>query len=79
MNAIELPIAECEISVSCGRDGTWLHFRASTGKSAAINVDALVKDGNYGIIKRAITDWCADRQSDAKKIAEDNGQFGVGA
>ena len=72
----EIPLDDCNLSISCGRDGTWLHFDAASGKSAAINVD-LMDHGH--IIGAALRDWCADRQKQAEQIRADNGQFGVGA
>lgn len=74
--ATEIPMDDSNLSISCGRDGTWLHFEASSGKSASINVDLLAKGG---IIGEAITGWCADRQKQAEQVRADNGQFGVGA
>lgn len=72
----EIPMDESNLSISCGRDGTWLHFEASNGKSASINVDLLAKGG---IVGSALSGWCDDRQAQAAQIRADNGQFGVGA
>lgn len=74
--ATEIPMDDCNLSINCGRDGTWLIFSASSGKSAAINVDLIDKGG---IVGTTLNDWCADRQKQAEQIRADNGQFGVGA
>jgi len=72
----EIPLSDSGLSITCGRDGTWLHFNATNDKSAAINVDLMDKGG---IIGAALRGWCADRQKQAEQIRSDNGQFGVGA
>jgi hypothetical protein len=73
-----LEIQDCNIRVSCGRDGTWLHFEASNAPSVAINIENLAERHNGGVIKNGLLGWCEDRQRDAQKVNEDNGQFGVG-
>jgi hypothetical protein len=75
-NATELPIADCGLSVLVGRDGTWLHFETSAGKSAAICIELMDRGG---LIGAALKTWCAERQQQAGQIRTDNGQFEVGA
>lgn len=74
-----LQIEDCNIWVSCGRDGTWLHFEAVNAPSVAINVENLGETHSGSIIKSGLRGWCADRQKEAEQIRADNGQFGVGA
>lgn len=75
-NATDIPLEDANISITCGRDGTWLHFHASNGKSASLNIDLM----NHGhVIGAALHGWCEDRQKQAGQIRADNGQFGVGA
>lgn len=76
--ATDIPLDDCGLNVNCGRDGTWLHFDAASGKSASINVEILA-DRQGNIIGNALSDWCGDRQKQAEQIRADNGQFGVGA
>lgn len=76
--AIEIPLGDCGLSITSGRDGCWLHFSTLDGKHTSINVEDMVN--NYrGIIGRSLLYWCAERHTQAAKIREDNGQFGVGA
>ena len=63
--ATQIPMDDSGLMINCGHDGTWLHFKASTGKSASLNVDLLDKNG---IIGTALRDWCADRQKQAEQI-----------
>lgn len=77
--AISIPIDESCIAISCGRDGTWIHFTASNGKSASINADLLYRGHTVGIIRSAIESWCEDMQKRADEIRADNSQFGVGS
>lgn len=72
--ATEIPMDDCGLVINCGRDGTWLHFTASSGKHSSINVDLMNRGG---IIGNALRDWCADRQKQAEKIREDTVQSGV--
>jgi hypothetical protein len=74
--ATEIPMDDCNLTIRCGRDGTWINFEATTGKQACINIDHMDKGG---VIGAALRDWCADRQAQAEKIRADNGQFGAGA
>lgn len=76
--AIDIPMDDCNFWINCGRDGTWLHFDASTGKSASINAEILAERQGT-IIGNALADWCNDRQKQAQQIRVDNGQSGVGA
>jgi hypothetical protein len=64
--AIEIPMDNCGLSINCGRDGTWLHFTASNGHHASINVDLM--DNGSSITKSALRGWCADRQEQAKNL-----------
>lgn len=75
--ATNIPMDDCALTINCGRDGTWLHFSASNGKFASLNVDNI--DNGAGIISAALRSWCEDRQKQAAQIRADNGQFGVGA
>ena len=76
--ATEIPMTDCDLTIGCGRDGTWLHFTSSTGRSASLNIEALA-ERNGSIIGWALRDWCNARQEQADQIRRDNGQFGVGA
>mgnify|MGYP001577227286 FL=1 len=64
--ATAIPIAVCGLSVACGRDGTWLHFTSSVGKSASLNVENMARGD--GIIAAALRAWCADRQRQAEQM-----------
>lgn len=78
-HSTNLQIEDCNIWISCGRDGTWLHFEPTNALSVAINIENLAENHNGSIIKRGLRGWCDDRQKDAEQIRADNGQFGVGA
>ena len=77
--ATDIPLPECELRVTCGRDGVWLHLLASSGKAAALHFNSISAAGGTGVIAAAIRDWCTDRQKQTEQIRADNGQFGVGA
>ena len=47
--------------VRAHRDGTWLEFKAASGKSASLRMET-VAEGRGGIIGAAIQEWCQDRQ-----------------
>ncbi len=51
---------DCAVTVSVGRDGTWLNFSASNGKFASIRVESLAEKSG-GIIGNALLCWCRDR------------------
>lgn len=76
--SVEIPIGDCELSVTCGSDGVWLHF----GNYTMIHVANHFGKGT-GAIPGNIRRWCADREEAAAVIKEqydrDNSQFGVGA
>lgn len=74
--ATEIPMDDCNLTINCGRDGTWLHFSTSKGLSASVNVENM-QHGH--IVSKALQAWCNDRQEQAAQIRADNGQFGVGA
>lgn len=57
---VNLPIDRCELSVSVGDEGVWLHF----GKYATIHVHNVLGKGD-GIIQRRINEWCIKRQAEA--------------
>jgi len=64
--AVVLPIEQCDLIVSVGRDGVWLRF----GDNAAIHVhNVLGLDG--GIIATQINRWCIDRQEQASAIRQE--------
>jgi len=75
--ATEIPNDDCGLSINCGRDGTWLHFSASSGNHASINVENMA--AGRDLIGKSLLDWCEDRQTQAMLIRADNDQFGVGA
>ena len=64
-----LNVMEHGIWISCGSDGTWLHFESGNGPSAAINVENWASEHGY-VIKAGLLAWCADRQKEAAKIRE---------
>lgn len=76
------------IQVRAKKDGTWITFTASDGKSATLRIETVAK-GKIGIIGMALRQWCEDQQEleaidriaeEDKKEEEINaGQFGVGA
>ena len=63
--AVEIPMNDCGLTINCGRDGTWLHFTAKSGKSASINVQNWAEERSGYIIKRALLDWANDRHEQA--------------
>lgn len=63
--ATPIPMGLSNLTINCGRDGTWLNFTASNGKSASLNVDHMAKGG---IIGAALLGWCDDRQRQAEQI-----------
>ena len=71
--ATEMPMDNCGLTINVGRDGTWLHFTAKSGKSAGINVEnwANFKDG--GITAQALRDWASDRREQAAAIGGSRG------
>lgn len=46
-----------KLKIQSSEDGVWLHFKASNGKSAAINLTNQVGDG---IIQKALRQWAVD-------------------
>ena len=73
-----IPLDDCAMTISVGRDGTWLNFSAANGKHASIRVESLAENSVH-IIGAALLGWCEDRVVQADQIRKDNGQFGVGA
>lgn len=63
--ATEIPMTDCNLTINCGSDGTWLHFTVARGRSASINVD-LLSGGPF--LGGALNDWCSDRQKQAEQI-----------
>lgn len=61
--SIEIPIKDCDLKVSVGRDGVWLHF----GDNAMIHVHNVLGSGR-GIIESNIDKWCLERQKQAEAI-----------
>lgn len=59
--AIEIPLEDAELTINSGRDGVWLHFKASNGQSASINVDNMAV-GRGGITGSALSCWCDDQR-----------------
>ena len=55
------------LDVQVRDDGVWLHFKASTGKSALLCVESLA-EGKRGIIGMALREWCADRHVAIKAL-----------
>ncbi len=49
------------LHVKC--DGTWLEFRASSGKTATLRIETLAEN-RIGIRSKALRDWCQDRQAE---------------
>ena len=65
--ATEIPNDDNGLMVNVGRDGTWLHFTSSTGKSCSINME--IKAEREGpIFGEAIKGWCLDQRKQAEKI-----------
>lgn len=60
MSNVELPIADCDLKVTVGADGVWLHF----GRYAAIQVHNVLGQG-YGVIPDKVNEWCIARQKQA--------------
>ena len=77
--ATDIPIYDCGMRITCGRDGVWLHFSSESGVSASLNVLNMASLENGGVIGRGLLNWCEDRQKQAEQIRADNSQFGVGA
>lgn len=65
--ATEMPMKDCGLTINTGRDGTWLHFRASSGLYASINVDVMA-EARGNITATALKDWCKDRREQADAI-----------
>lgn len=65
--AVAMPMNDCGLTINTGRDGTWLHFTARTGRSAFLNVDVMAAERG-GIVGRALKDWCGERQGQADDI-----------
>lgn len=65
--ATEIPMSDCGLTIACGEDGVWLHFSASDGKSAALNVSRIrVPLGTLS--GETLDSWCADRMKQAAEI-----------
>ena len=75
--AIEIPMDDCSLTLNVGQDGVWLHFVSSDNQYASIHVWNTL--GRLGLTTTAIAGWCEDREEQARQIASDNGQFGVGS
>lgn len=67
--ATVIPMTECGLHINAGRDGTWLHFTASNGKSCSINADVMAAQSS-GIRSSALHQWCADRQKQAATVSD---------
>ena len=66
---IQIPLAQSQLDVRVGRDGTWMSFKSKSGRSATICVNSLAENKG-GIIWQAIKDWCDDMEVRANKIRE---------
>ena len=66
--ATDIPITSSGLSVNCGTDGTWLHFKASGGKHASISIDHMIAGDSLS--HTVLRQWCADRQEQARQIRE---------
>ena len=64
IKATEIPMHDCGLRINTGRDGTWLHFTASNGEHAGINIENMAV--GRGIIDAALRQWAADRQEQAE-------------
>jgi len=54
------------LTVNVTRDGTWLTFTASDGKSATLRIETLAeKRPSPSIVGAALRQWCQDRQEEA--------------
>ena len=68
-----MPMDDCGLTINVGRDGTWLHFTAKSGKSAGITVENWANSKDGGITAQALRDWAADRQEQAASIGGSRG------
>ena len=71
--ATEMPMNDCGLMINVGRDGTWLHFTAKSGKSAGINVENWANSKDGGITAQTLRDWAADRREQAASIGSSRG------
>lgn len=62
-NKSRLVIDGGHLIVRTGRCGTWIEFKATNGRSAALNIEALAEE-RFGIIGSALKQWCVDRQAE---------------
>ena len=46
-------------------DGTWLRFKASSGKEALIHVENYADRHKKTVIWAALHEWCADQRSES--------------
>lgn len=66
--SIELPIQECDLRVTVGRDGVWLHF----GKYTCIHVHNKFHETGH-IIAGQIGIWCKEREEQAQLLPGEMG------
>lgn len=60
--ATPIPLDRAALTISSGADGVWLHFSASNGRSASINIDGMTL-GRIGVAGSALRCWCDDRRA----------------
>lgn len=61
--SVELPIQDCDIKITVGRDGVWLHL----GKYTGFHVANSLGQGS-SIISSQLSKWIVERQEQAKGI-----------
>lgn len=66
-NKMKILIESPELRIDSTQDGVWLHFKTSTGLSAAVNLPVVFgKDGT--IVDKAINQWSKEfSESDKQK------------
>lgn len=62
--AFEVPMNDCGLTITTGRDGSWLHFSSKSGLHASINIEVMAEE-RRSIISAALKHWCEDRQEQA--------------
>src|SRR3990167_9872875 len=64
------------LNIRCCEDGVWLELKATTGRSACINLSNMGKEHQGDSIAAAILDWCRDTAQENRVALERNAELG---
>ena len=63
------------LNIRCCEDGVWLELKATTGRSACINLSNMGKEHPGDIIAAAILDWCRDTAQENRVALEHSAEL----